>query len=87
MRFDSFLSFLAGLRLVVPSSAVPDIPAQSSRFEYTSRLKPINIRDFEIAADISRREAEDLSTLDFQTQSQLIYGRPGGLFRYFLESG
>ena len=87
MRFDSFLSFLAGLRLVVPSSAVFDIPAHSSLFEYTSGLKPVNIRDFEIAADISRRGAADLSTLDLQTQSQLVYGRPGGLFRYFLEPG
>lgn len=85
MHFNSFLSFLAGLRLVVPSSAVPGFPAHSSLFEYTSRLKPVNVRDLEVAADIRRRGVEDLSALDFQTQSQLIYGRSGDLFLYFLD--
>ena len=82
MRFNFCLSLLAGLRLVVPASALSSIQAQSSPFGYSSQLKPINIRDFEQATGIIRRGSEDLSTLNLQTQSQLIYGRSGGLFQY-----
>lgn len=41
-------------------------------------LKPINIFAFESAQGLQRRSTEDVSHLDLQTQSQLIYGSPGG---------
>ena len=41
-------------------------------------LHPINVRHYEAATGLRRREDEDFSDLDPNTQSQLIYGRPGG---------
>ena len=46
----------------------------------SSILKPIHVRDWEAAHGIGleRRASEDFADLDPQTQSHLIYGRPGG---------
>ncbi len=41
-------------------------------------LHPINVRQYEAATGLRRRDDEDFSDLDPNTQSQLIYGRPGG---------
>lgn len=41
-------------------------------------LKAINIFDFQSAQGLQRRSSEDFSHLDLQTQSELIYGSPGG---------
>ena len=41
-------------------------------------LHPINLRHYEAATGLRRREDQDFSDLDPNTQSQLIYGRPGG---------
>ena len=41
-------------------------------------LHPINVRHYEAATGLNRREDQDFSNLDPTTQSQLIYGRPGG---------
>ena len=41
-------------------------------------LKPISIFDFEAAQGLKRRSTEDVSHLDLQTQSELIYGSSGG---------
>lgn len=40
-------------------------------------MKPINVRDFEHATGMRRRAIDDFSDLDLQTQTQLLYGRPG----------
>ncbi len=41
-------------------------------------LHPINLRSYEAAMGLQRRDGEDFTDLDPDTQSQLIYGRPGG---------
>lgn len=41
-------------------------------------LHPINLRSYEAAMGLQRRSGEDFTDLDLSTQSQLIYGRPGG---------
>ena len=52
-----------------PGETVPEGPAV---------LHPINVRHYEAATGLRRREDQDFSDLDPNTQSQLIYGRPGG---------
>ena len=44
-------------------------------------LYPINLRDYESALGIYRRSGEEFADLDLSTQSQLIYGRPGGMYQ------
>ena len=44
-------------------------------------LTPINIFAFEHAQGLHRRSTEDFSHLDLESQSQLVYGSPGG--KYF----
>ena len=46
--------------------------------EGPSVLHPINVRHYEAATGLRPRDDEDFSDLDPNTQSQLIYGRPGG---------
>ena len=46
--------------------------------ERPAMLYPINVRYYEVATGLRRREDKDFSDLDSSTQSQLIYGRPGG---------
>lgn len=58
----------------LPSPAVPFSPTKQGTV-----LRPIAIRDFEAAQGLQRRQgSEDFSDLSLQTQSQLIYGSPGG---------
>lgn len=45
-----------------------------------SVLHPINLRDYESAVGLRRRSEEAFTDLDPSTQSQLIYGRPGGAY-------
>lgn len=40
-------------------------------------LRPIGIRDYEAAVGLQRRDSEEFSDLNLETQSQLIYGSPG----------
>ena len=56
------------------------IPARGDLLTDPAILKPIHIRDWEAANGIGleRRASEAFADLDPQTQSQLIYGRPGG---------
>lgn len=41
-------------------------------------LKAINFFDFQSAQGLQRRSSGDFSHLDLQTQSELVYGSPGG---------
>lgn len=56
----------------------------SPQLEESLVLHPINLRAYESAVGLRRRENEqdDFSDLDPGTQSQLIYGRPGGMCEY-----
>lgn len=73
----SLLSVLSALAVCLtvsasPSPIVPRVPDSQGTI-----LRPIAIRDFEAAAGVQRRAAEDFSNLNLQTQSQLIYGNSG----------
>ena len=75
----SLLSVLSALAVCLtvsasPSPIVPRVPDSQGTI-----LRPIAIRDFEAAAGVQRRAAEDFSNLNLQTQSQLIYGNSGGI--------
>lgn len=63
--------------LAVPALCLPNAP-DGQAANAPIPLKPIHIEDFESAFGIHRRSSEKLSSLDLQTQEQLIYGRPGG---------
>ena len=56
--------------------------AQGNPLLDNALLKPIHIRDWERAHGIGleKRTSENFADLDPRTQSQLIYGRPGGKF-------
>ena len=67
---------LLALALVLPAFSYPRHAKTKS--DSPANLYPINIRQYEAATGLRRREDEDFSDLDPNTQSQLIYGRPGG---------
>lgn len=50
-----------------------------SRHADPTPLRPINIVNYEAALGLQRRDTEDFSDLNLQTQSELIYGSPGGV--------
>ena len=81
MRLDLSLSLVGALAVLPRTLAFPSTFTQVEPLELSSILKAINIRDFEHAAGVRRRSEEQLSDLNLQTQSQLIYGRPGSQFR------
>lgn len=66
------------LALALPALCLPSAPASSASADEPSDLYPINIAHFDAAFGVKRRAAEKLSSLDLQTQEQLIYGRHGG---------
>ncbi len=49
----------------------------SSPVDESINLRPINIRSYESAMGLHRREEAKFSELDPQTQARLIWGRPG----------
>lgn len=58
---------------------------QTNIFEVTAhgplsprQLRPIHIREYAASFGLSKRASEQFSSLDPQTQSQLIYGSPLG---------
>ena len=76
---QSLFSALTTLAVALPISAnfLPAVE-RSADLEPT-RLRPISIRNYEAAAGLGRRDnSENFSDLDLQTQSDLIYGSPGG---------
>ena len=50
-----------------------------SRHADPTLLRPISIVNYEAALGLQRRDSEDFSDLNLQTQSELIYGSPGGV--------
>lgn len=72
----AFLAALLAVVLVIP--AFSHSSPSETVLEGPAVLHPINVRHYEAATGLRRREEQDFSDLDPNTQSQLIYGRPGG---------
>ena len=64
--------------LIVPVITALNAPPQSSSPQSGTTLRPINIVDYETSMGLVRRESNDLSVLDPQSQSELVYGSSGG---------
>ena len=76
-------SLLLASRWLLPASGHPRHFVRSpAQLGEPLVLHPINLRAYESATGLHRREEEqdDFSDLDPKTQSQLIYGRPGGMY-------
>ena len=71
---------LCALALALPAFCLPSASASSVSADGPLKLRSIHVADFESAFGIQRRAAEEFSSLDLQTQEQLIYGRPGGSY-------
>ena len=67
---------LLAASLALPASSYPGRAETVS--ESSAVLHPINVRHYEAAIGLRRRDDQDFSDLDPNTQSQLIWGRPGG---------
>ncbi|CAF9942270.1 MAG: hypothetical protein ALECFALPRED_009642 [Alectoria fallacina] len=63
--------------LISPVLASSNAPPQAPPPQQGTVLHPINIADYEASMGLQRRDSNDLSTLDPQTQSELLYGSPG----------
>lgn len=73
-------SFLLAAAVVFSVHCSGEITAKAiPRAIDPSVLHPINLRSYEAALGLQRRSGEDFAELDPSTQSQLIYGRPGGM--------
>ena len=66
------------LAFVFPVFTVCGAAQQGSALEQGNILRPINIVEYEASMGLQRRDSNDLSVLDPQRQSQLVYGSPGG---------
>lgn len=66
------------LALAVPAFCLPSASASSASADGPVEMTPINVADFNSAFGIKRRAAAQFSSLDLQTQEQLIYGRHAG---------
>ena len=65
------------LSILAPCFTYPT--AQSPSAFKATKLRPIGIHDYEAALGLRRRDSEDFTDLDLQTQSQLIHGSLGGM--------
>ncbi|KAI4256239.1 MAG: hypothetical protein L6R42_006339, partial [Xanthoria sp. 1 TBL-2021] len=72
----SSLSLAVAILFAAVCHAEPLFPT-SSPVDESTNLHPINLRDYESAVGLHRREKEDFSQLEPGSQTQLIYGRPG----------
>lgn len=78
-----FCKILASLAIATSVTSLPSPAISESAISGGTRLRPISIRQFEVASGLRRRQdAVDFSDLSLQTQSQLIYGSPGGSCLY-----
>lgn len=57
--------------------ASPHSETEHLRYVPSNKLRPISISSYEAPIGLHRRSSEDFSSLDLQTQSELIYGSPG----------
>lgn len=62
------------LALAVPAFCLPRASASSASADQSAEMTPITI----VEGGIIGRAAAKLSTMDLQTQEQLLYGRHGG---------
>ena len=77
-----FISSICCLLGIVLSTFVFPINCGSERRDASpTELRPIHITDYEAAMGLHRREADSFSSLNLQTQSELVYGSPGGINR------
>ena len=72
-------SVLGALVICLLASASPSPLLSPVSASQGTVLRPITGRDLGAATGLQRRTSEDFSNLDLQTQSQLIYGNPGGM--------
>lgn len=72
----SSLSVVAAALFTAVCHAEP-LFSTSLPVDESMNLHPINLRDYESAVGLHRREKEDFSQLEPGSQTQLIYGRPG----------
>lgn len=70
---------LSVFALIVPIITSLNAPPQQQQQQGTT-LRPINIFDYESSKGLQRRDSNDLSVLDPQSQSELVYGGSGGEF-------
>ncbi|KAL8726096.1 MAG: hypothetical protein Q9166_006933 [cf. Caloplaca sp. 2 TL-2023] len=69
---------IAAAVLFSATSHAGPLLSRSLPLDESLTLHPINLRDYETAVGLHRRDQDDdFSKLDPSTQSQLIYGRPG----------
>ena len=74
-------SILLASAFVIPTQCYPEpLEKLSGRVDGPMVLHPINIRAYESVTGLRRRGQDEFSDLDPKTQSQLIYGTPGGLY-------
>ena len=74
--YQGFSAALLAVTFALP--AFPHTGSGETVLKGPAVLHPINVRHYEAATGLRRREDQDFSDLDPNTQSQLIYGRPGG---------
>ena len=75
--YKGFCAALLAVALALPGFSHPMLG--ETVLEGPTKLHPINVRNYEAATGLRRREDQDFSDLDPNTQSQLIYGSPGGM--------
>lgn len=62
--------------LISPVFTSSHAPPQASPPQQGTTLRPINIADYEASMGLQRRDFGDLSLLNPQNQSELVYGSP-----------
>lgn len=65
------------LAFVFPVVTSLSAAQQASAPPEGTTLRPINIVEYEASMGLQRRDSNDLSVLEPQSQSQLVYGSPG----------
>ena len=65
---------LGVLALISPALATANALSQASPSKPGTTLRPINIADYEASMGLQRRDSNDLSLLNPQNQSELVYG-------------
>lgn len=72
-----------GAALALAQGVVSEAKPTAQDAPVPRQLQPIHIRNYEASFGLQRRSSEQFSSLDLQTQSQLIYGSPLGKLSSF----